>query len=250
MTSMANKAPRWLIWLHRLGYLTTAIIVIELGIVGSVLGREWLRNRELHAKLVDNSRTQETPVREGDDPYVRGSAVKLFSKLPPLRSLHGDGLRFVAMPSFGTSDYALTVSLPSGAPYASGTLIVVNKTDESRTASTREFRVPSPAYQQLVAELDRLTDGWPGDDDQCLDGAPAAFERVRGARITSGIGNCSPHYDRVKLVVLNATRRFAPGFDLPTEDDWHRFEPEQQARRLALPLSSSGPQSGDRPNER
>lgn len=247
---MANKVSRWLIWLHRLGYLTTAIIVIELGIVGSVLGREWLRNRELHAKLVDNSRTQETPVRVGDDPYVRGSAVKLFAKLPPLRALHGDGLRFVAMPSFGTSDYALTVSLPSGAPYASGTLIVVNKTDEGRTDSTRTFRVPSPAYQRLVADLDRLTDGWPGDGNQCADGAPAAFERVRAARITSGVGNCSRHYKQVKLLLLNAIRRFAPGPDLPTEDDWHRFEPEQQARRVASHLSSSDPQSGDRPNER
>lgn len=226
MTSVAKNASRWLIWLHRLGYLTTAVIAIELGIVGSVLGREWLRNRELHAKLVDDSRTQETPVQENGEPYVRGSAVKLFAKLPPLQALHGDGLRFVAMPSFGTSDYALAVSLPSGAPYASGTLIVIDKTNESRTPSTREFRVPSPAFQRLVAELDRLTDGWPGNDDRCLDGTPAAFERVRRARITSGIGNCSPHYDRVKFLVLNAMRRFAPGPDLPTEDDWHRFEPE------------------------
>lgn len=239
MTSMAKKASQWLIWLHRLGYLTTAIIVIELGIVGSILGREWLQNRELHAKLIDNSRTQATPVRADDDPYVRGSAVKLFAKLPPLRALHGDGLRFVAMPSFGTSDYALAVSLPSAAPYASGTLIVIDKTNNSGTASTRKFRVPSAAYQRLVADLDRLTDGWPGDDDQCLDGAPAAFERVRGARVTSGIGNCSPHYDRVKLLVLNAIRRFAPGPDLPTEDDWHRFEPEQRARRSALPAPPS-----------
>ncbi|MCC2977552.1 hypothetical protein LK533_12810 [Sphingomonas sp. PL-96] len=236
---MAKKTSRWLIWLHRLGYLTTAIIVIEFGIVSSVLGREWLRHRELSANLVERSRTQETPLRKDGEPYVRGPAVELFAKLPPLRTLHGDGLRFVAMPSFGTSDYALAVSLPSGAPYASGVLIVIDKTNESRTASSREFRIPSPVYQRLVADLDRLTDGWPGDDDQCLDGAPAAFERVRGARITSGIGNCSPHYDRVKLLVLNATRRFAPGPDLPTEDDWHRFEPEQRARRVASPVSSS-----------
>lgn len=228
MTNIVKKTSRWLIWLHRLGYLTTAIVVIELGIVGSVVGRDWLRDRELRDELIDHSRTQETPVRENDGSYVRGSAVKLFAKLPPLQALHGDGLRFVAMPSFGTSDYALAVSLAPGALYASGVLIVIDKTEGSRTSSSRGFHMPSPAYQRLVADLDRLTDGWPGDFNGCLDGAPAAFERVRSARITSGVGNCSPHYTRVKLLVLNAIRRFAPGPDLPTEDDWHRFEPEQR----------------------
>lgn len=250
MTIMAVKASRWLIWLHRLGYLTNAIVIIELGIVGYVVGREWLRHREWSAKLVERSRTHEAPLREDGERYVRGSAVELLAMLPPLRALHGNGLRFVAMPSFGTSDYALAASLPSGASHATGVLIVIDKMNESRTASTRQFRIPSAAYQRMMANLDRLTDGWPGDDNSCLDGAPAAFERVRGARITSGIGNCGPHYDRVKLVVLNATRRFAPGPDLPTENDWHPFEPEQQARPAVPPLSSSGPRSGDRPNER
>jgi hypothetical protein len=199
----------------------------------------------LSAKLIERSRTHETPLQEDDEPYVRGSAVELLATLPPLKTLHGDGLRFVAMPSFGTSDYALAVSLPSGAAYATGVLIVIDKTNESRTAATRQFRIPSAAYQRMVADLDRLTDGWPGDDNQCLDGSPAAFERVRGTRVTSGIGNCSQHYDRVKLLVLNAIRRFAPGPDLPTEDDWHRYEPEQPASRLAAPVSPSvSPASG------
>lgn len=224
--SNAQKTSRWLTWLHRLGYLTTVIVIIELGSIGYVLGREWLEHRALTAALVEESRTHEAPLREDGDPYVRGSAVKLLAMLPPLRALHGNGLRFVAMPSFGTSDYAVAVSLPSGAAYATGVLIVIDKTTESRTASTRQFRIPSAAYQRLVANLDRLTDNWPGDDDQCCDGAPAGFERVRGARVTPGIGNCSQHYDRVKLLVLNAIRRFAPGPDLPTEDDWHRTEPE------------------------
>lgn len=234
-----GKTSRWLIWLHRLGYLTTAIVIIELAFIGYVGGREWLRHREWTAKLIERSRTHETRLQEDDEPYVRGSAVELLATLPPLETLHGDGLRFVAMPSFGISDYALAVSLSSGAAYATGVLLVIDKTNERRTAATRQFRIPSAAYQRLVADLDSLTDGWPGDSNQCLDGSPAAFERVRGARITSGIGNCGPHYARVKLLVLNAIRRFAPGADLPTEDDWHRYEPEQRARRFAPPVSPS-----------
>ncbi len=234
-----GKTSRRLIWLHRLGYLTTAIVIIELGIVGYVVGREWLRHREWSAKLVERSRTHEAPLREDGEQYVRGSAVELLAMLPPLRALHGNGLRFVAMPSFGTTDYALAASLPSGASHATGVLILIDKTNEGRTASNRQFRIPSAAYQRMMADLDRLTDGWPGDDDSCVDGAPAGFERVRGARITSGIGNCDPHYARVKLLVLNAVRRFAPGPDLPTEDDWHRFEAEQRTERFPPPVSPS-----------
>jgi len=57
-------------------------------------------------------------------------------------------------------------------------------------------------------------------------GVAVIFEQVRGRRVTSGIGNCSPHYEKVKPLVLNAIRRFAPGSDFPTEDDWRRYEPE------------------------
>lgn len=217
---------RWVIWLHLIGYLTTAIVIVELSAIGFFVGREWFRDRQVSTILIERSRTHEAPIRDDGESYVRGAAAKMLAMLPPLRALHGDGLRFVAMPSFGTSDYALALSLPPKASAADGVLIVIDKTGESRSAITRRFTASAADYRKLVIDLDRLSDEWPGDDDQCLDGVPAAFERVRGPRITSGIGNCSPHYDKVKLLVLNAIRRLAPGPDLPTEDDWHRFEPE------------------------
>ncbi len=52
-----GKTSRWLILLHRLGYLTTAIAIIELSNIGYVAGREWFRHREWSAKLVEQSRT-------------------------------------------------------------------------------------------------------------------------------------------------------------------------------------------------
>jgi hypothetical protein len=226
-----RATSRWVIWLHRIGYLTTVVVIVELGVIAVAVGGEWLRHRQISAMLVERSRTHEAPIREDGEPHVRGAAVELLARLPPLRALHGDGLRFVAMPSFGTSDYALALSLPPKATAADGVLLVIDKTSESRPVAARRFTAPAADYRKLVIDLDRLADGWPGDVDLCGDGAPAAFERVRGARITSGIGNCSPHYDKVKLLVLTAIRRLAPGPDLPTEDDWHRFEPEERARR-------------------
>ncbi|MGH6617577.1 hypothetical protein, partial [Sphingomonas sp.] len=130
-----RTTSRWVIWLHRIGYLTTAVVIVELGVIGFVVGREWLRHRQISAMLVERSRTHEAPIREEGEPHVRGAAVELLARLPPLRALHGDGLRFVAMPSFGTSDYALALSLPPKAAAADGVLVVIDKTSESRPAT-------------------------------------------------------------------------------------------------------------------
>ncbi|MEH3106499.1 MAG: hypothetical protein PGN09_04200 [Sphingomonas fennica] len=176
---------------------------------------------------MEESRTHEASLQQSGNAFIREFVVKFLVKLPPIQDLHGDGLRFIAMPSFGTSEYALAVSLRSKASGAAGTLVVLDKTNDVPRYSHRRFSMPTATYRALVADIDRLTDSWPGDADDCWDGSPVAFERVRGTRVTSGLGNCSPHYGQLKLRVLNVVRRSAPGPDLPTENDWHRFEPER-----------------------
>jgi hypothetical protein len=83
----------------------------------------------------------------------------------------------------------------------------------------RQFHIPAAAYHSLVAELDELSDGWPGDPAIWLDGTPTAFERVRGGHVTSGIGT-NQHYEQMASVVWSYMRRFAPGDDLPPRSDW------------------------------
>jgi hypothetical protein len=214
-----------LTWLHRVGYVTTIIVTLQIGVLGTVVGYEWWKRRAWKAAIVEDTRTHSEPIQEKGDRYVRKHAVQLLEKLPALSKLSGDGMRFVAMPSFGTSEYALAISRPPNTPVAQGILIVIDKSIEQTGDRVRRFQMPLRDYETLVGSLDRLTDDWPGDErDLCADGSPAAFERIRIRHVTSGIGNCSTHYAQLKLLVLREVRRFAPGPDLPTEDDWHRLE--------------------------
>ncbi|WP_176787114.1 hypothetical protein [Sphingomonas sp. NFR15] len=191
--------------------------------------KQWLDRRDMYAQAKEESRTHETALLASDDQFVRQSALRSLAALPPLSGLNGDGLRFVALPSFGMNNYALAVFLPRNAQQAVGVLIVTSIGVKGAATHRREFRMPASAYRTLVADVDRRTDGWPGDADMCLDGIPAGFERVRGSRVTSGIGNCSPHYKALKAVILRAMRRFAPVEDLPAGDDWMRMEPTHKA---------------------
>lgn len=224
-----RKTPRWLVWLRRVGYVTTVLIAVQLTFLAFFSVKQWLDRRDMYAQVREESRTHETALLESDDSLVRQSALRSLAALPPLDGLNGDGLRFVALPSFGMNNYALAVFLPRNAQQAVGVLIVTSNGVKGATTYQRQFRMPASAYRTFVTDVDRRTDGWPGDADMCLDGTPAAFERVRGSRVTSGIGNCSPHYKALKAVVLRAVRHFAPDEDLPAGDDWTRMEPAQKA---------------------
>lgn len=215
-----GKPRRWLLWLQRIGYVTTALVVVVGLTIAFLVTREWLHDRKMVAAAVEESRTQQNPIRTRKDDILRGSAAFLLGKLPSLDALHGDGFRFVAMPSFNRSHFAVAIFMPKpNADAARGVVSLFDGQNDYAPLSQRQFQMPAAAYRSLAAKLDAMTDGWPGDSTMNLDGTPAAFERVRGRRVTSGIGN-NDHYDRVAKLVWNYLNRFAAGKDLPTRDDW------------------------------
>jgi hypothetical protein len=221
-----DSRPTWRRWLRRIGLVIAGLILVGMVALGGIAAVVWVDDRMVSARLAEQSRMHEGPLAPNGDPHVRGRLIELLATLPPIEQLGGNGLRFVAMPSFGTTEYALAVFRPDGAEEAAGVLITLPKT-EKETASERLFTVPADAYAALTNEIRWLPEDWQGEDSfPCLDGTPVAFELVREGRITSGAGNCSDHYRHVSLLVLDAVRRFAPGDDLPAEYDWHRFEPD------------------------
>jgi hypothetical protein len=124
------------------------------------------------------------------------------------------------MPSFNRSHFAVAIFMPQpNAAAAQGAIALFDGENDDTPVSQRQFQMPAAAYRSLAAKLDTMTDAWPGDSTMRLDGTPTAFERVRGRRITSGIGN-SDHYDEVAGLVWNYLHRFAAGKDLPTRGDW------------------------------
>jgi hypothetical protein len=221
----AGKRPRWLLWLHRIGYVTTALVVAQLLAFAFYGTRAWLEERKADAEQIEETRTHEGPLQPTDDRWVRGNAIYLLEKLPPLRELGGNGIRFVAMPSFNRSRFAVAIYLPEpAADEAQGVLMRFDQENEYAPLGKRQFRVPATAYRSLVANMDKVTDGWPGHPIYCLDGTTIAFERVRRRRITSGIGHCHQHYEQIGTLMWNYLRRFAPGDDLPARGDWHETD--------------------------
>ena len=85
-----------------------------------------------------------------------------------------------------------------------------------------EFAVGRAAYAAMTERLDHINDGYTGDPGLCLDGTPVAFERVRGAAITSGTGSasCIQHYKMVSLAVLRGLHASTPQLGLPSDADW------------------------------
>lgn len=223
MATVDDKSakPRgWLLWLHRIGYIATALIVAELIAIAYFATRARLEERQIRSAQIEDTRTHEGPLQANSDRLVRGSAVYLLGQMQPLSSLHGDGFRFAAMPSFNRTHFAVVVLMPrSDAAEAEGVLAQFDSQYRYALISKRPFRMPASAYRSLVARIDKLSDGWPGDSGFWLDGTAAAFERVRGQRVTSGIGN-NPHYEQMANLVWTYVRQFAPGDDLPRKGDW------------------------------
>ncbi len=128
-----------------------------------------------------------------------------------------DGVIYVSMSS-SESWLAVSLRLPSRSGLAFGEITRFRKVAGSATVAASpeaRFQIPQDDYVALVRRLDGLTDGWPGtrpEPHQCYDGRAVAFERARGRRVTSGVGNasCDRHYGQVSQVLDGFVARFAP----------------------------------------
>ncbi|MES2253722.1 MAG: hypothetical protein V4559_01630 [Pseudomonadota bacterium] len=217
--------PRFLKWLHRIGYICTALVAVELAVVTYFDVWATLERHKAIAMQMEDTRTREGPLTGGN--LVRADALALLKPLPPLTALGRDGLRFVSMPQLSRFYYALSLASSSGD--AEGVLIVTERLESGKTNPTAQhFTMSRAAYTALMADLDRQTDGFAGIDSGnfCMDGTAIAFERIRGRHITSGIGNggCFPHYraisDKVRAAILHIVTPSGP----PIRGGWYPTE--------------------------
>ena len=205
-------------WLCRVGYLTKVSIYILLALVCLAFAYGWLESRKSKAALMDMSRTHEGPLAPQPESLLRGRAIELLRLLPPLQSLHGNGLRLIAMPSFVEKEYGVVLYRNYGSQ-AEGVLVVVDRLKPNTSVRSHRFVLSAEEYSHLTNEMDRLTDGWPGSSVMWLDGVPVAFERVRDARITSGMGN-GEHYGSLWWLVYGTIRPNVPDEFFPVEVGW------------------------------
>jgi hypothetical protein len=215
-------------WLHRIGYVTTVIVLAEAGFLGYSAYGESKGSMRLEAVSRQKTRTLEAPLSSPRE-------LDALAQAASLSDTSGDGIRFVAMPSFYGRWYVVAVHLPAGSDQAQGVAAVLQLPDRGQAdgSSARHplkpvrretFLVPKADYASIMQRVDALTDGWEGDPKalSCFDGTPVAFERVRAKRITSGAGNesCSDHYNALNLEMRQMLKRYDPQGQFPARDDW------------------------------
>lgn len=215
--------PRFWKWLHRIGYVCTALVAIELIALAFGLAAMWLGRLHEKAALRADLSTR-NGLLVGSD-IVRADAIREFAPLPSPSKLVPDGFRFTAMPQLSRYWYAL--SLKDGADRASGMLIVTERRQDGTNAtfSTLQFTLPHSEYTQLMAAIDQLVEGFDGGNPpgHCMDGTEIAFERFRGRHVYSGIGNagCYSHYRKLGEEIRSMLSRhfMLPG--PPLMRDWY-----------------------------
>lgn len=229
--SHAVNRPRLFKWLHGIGYVCTALVLAELAAFLYFAIPATIEHRRYIARQMEETRTREGALTGGDE--IHADALALLKPLPPLNSLGANGLRFVAMPQLSRFHYALSLAGSGGD--AEGILIVTDRGRDGPTSTIQHFAMPRAAYAALMADFDGRADGFTGidTDGACLDGTEIAFERIRGSRVTSGLGNgaCFAHYralgDLVKAALLQAITPSGP----PVGENWYPHATDSELAR-------------------
>ena len=219
-------------WLHRFGYLTTIIVLLELVGAGILFSIEWRRYLEMRARSMEASRTHAGPFKPGPF-YYQPDERDLYASLPPLEALNKNGLRFVAAPGLRDSWFAYALTAPPGWDRAQGELRIFPHPEDDgaklETGRLIRFSMPRPDAEKLLNEFKQLTDGFEGEVTHCLDGTGVNFELVTADGVTSGGGNaaCSDHYGQLSTLVLSSVRRIIPEDLRPVNHSWRPAQPHR-----------------------
>ncbi len=199
------KHRPWLKYVHWFGYLTSCIVGLQLLFLSYLGASEWKRREDRRQE----TRMQQGPAKERlGRLYARETELALLDKLPPLRSLVPDGLRLIATPSFGDTNFA--ISLHQTASGGQGVMVMAPVETNSGSAEIVQLKLSPVAYKELTARLDALASSWRGESDLWLDGTGIVFERVNDRGVTSGFGNSPRFNGKIGTLVFNALRPTTP----------------------------------------
>ena len=221
---VAVTKEMWRRWLHRVGYVATVIVLLELLLILAVSINGLIRDGRIRADWKEGSRTRSGPLVAPDTRY-RPDELDLLAAVPPLPRGPGVGARFAVIPYLLGSWFAIGVSLHPGEVRATGVLVAFDGGGRPRYRAT--FSLPVADLEGFLGRLEARTNGWPGDGRGCLDGTAMAFELRTAKGVTSGTGNaaCSPHYRQVGALALGLVSSALPIADRPVDGTWYPAAP-------------------------
>jgi hypothetical protein len=200
------KHRPWLKYIHWFGYAASCIVITQLLFL-AYLGLEDWKRRE-HRR--EQTAMQQGPANSRLDQffaYEREISL-LLNQLPSPSSLAPDGFRIVATPSFGDTNFAISLRhTPQG---GEGIMLMTPANSDSKPVQTVRLKLAPAVYTELTARLDALASSWKGDSDWWTDGTGIVFERVKDKSVTSGIGNSPLFYGEVGALVFDAVRPTTP----------------------------------------
>lgn len=207
----------WLKALHLIGYLTTAIVLMEVAIIGFWSWSRWDGARQADARMREATRTHDRALSANREHLLEADADAAYRGIRGAYGPGDEGVGFVSMPSFSPWT-AISLRLPAGSDVATGQAVVIQNPEEPKDriiSPAQAFILPRAEYLKAVRQVDALTVGWPGHGmgrGRCYDGLVVAFERARPGRVTSGMGNasCDPHYQTLDQIMSPLVTRFAP----------------------------------------
>lgn len=216
-TEPGSQRPNWL---HRIGYVCTAIVAVQLVVIAAELVTALFEQSIRDAKFREETRTHSRPL---------GATGPITLHLPKPKQLGADGARMFAEPSFYDAEYAVAIWGKDSNGGPKGVLVIRHRDADGvplNRFSKSEFRIPRADYVAATARIDELADGYDGTAQICLDGTAFSFELKRAGKVMSGGGNtCFDHYHKVSAVFLDLAQRFGPPAVRDLDPNWMPKQP-------------------------
>jgi hypothetical protein len=228
MTETKLASDRWLRHLHRLGYVTTAIVAAQLLFIAYMVGSEWWRQHQIDAAQRENTRTHIGALAEQPPDRVSPWVTGLLATLPPDDSSAPESLRIAILPSLSTRSYAISMTPAADGHVGIDFVMATENPCDVRTPlriDRQNFTLPESDYRSFANWFDATTDAYAGSEERWLDGTVLAFERRKATRTTSGAGNIPSHYGKLAARLLTLLRPHLHG--LPEDANWHVATPDE-----------------------
>jgi hypothetical protein len=222
MTRSQQASSRWLKILHRIGYVTTALVAAQLLFLAYMIVPEWWTDLQRDRAQRERTQTHVGRLAQHIDDDGPGETLLLLGALPRNAGVGRDALRIIIKPSLQDRAYVLALDAGPGPTGRATAEMATIRWDECGGQQVRRaFTLAPSEYRNFIKWFDQKTENYTGSAEGVLDGTSVAFERRKNGEITSGAGNIPSHYGQLAARLLTLLKPHVSGADIPTDSSWH-----------------------------